>query len=214
MSTRGAIVRVDGDGFKGVYHHWDSYPSGLGATLFSLYQGHFNHDLERMLKELIDDHPAGWSTINAKNFSSPIGYQSLDQAICGTCGKPNWEHYYQNWEHHGKPLTPKAKREMGRGNYCALGHSFDYVRTDNPECYCHGDRSEDALVVTEKNAAGIGCEWVYAFNQKTQMIVLGSYNEDGGKMIGMFGMGNPDAKWRIKAVIDLNGPEPNWEKIK
>lgn len=214
MSTRGAIARVTGDGFQGVYHHWDSYPSGLGATLFHLYNGHFDRDLEKMLKVLIDDHPAGWSTINGKNFDYSAGYQERDQAICGTCGKPNWEHYYQNWEHHGKPLTSKANKEMAQCNYVALGHSFDLVPTNNPECYCHGGRHEDAMVVTEKDAADIGCEWVYAFNHKAQMIVLGSYNDDGKKMIGMFGMGNPDAKWRIRATVDLNGPEPHWGQIK
>jgi hypothetical protein len=70
MSTRGAIARPDGNGgFKGVYHHWDSYPSGLGKDLFELARDHKRwatglplEDLQAMLKHLIDDHPAGWST--------------------------------------------------------------------------------------------------------------------------------------------------------
>ena len=139
----------------------------------SLYQSYFNRDLERMLKELIDDHPAGWSTINNADFSLVPSYIEISKKSEGS-------------------FTDEAK---------------------GPESYCHGDRSEGALVVTEKNAADIGCEWVYAFNNKAEMILLGSYNDDGRKMIGMFGMGNPDAKWRIKAVIDLNGSEPNWENI-
>ena len=32
-------------------------------------------------------------------------------------------------------------------------------------------------------------------------------------MIGMFGMGDNDATWLVVAVIDLNGEEPNWERI-
>jgi len=173
MSTRGVIARKDGNGFTGRYHHWDSYPSGLGATLMSLYQRHFNRDLEIMLKELIDNHPAGWSTINKCDFSLAPGFVDLSEKI---------------------DQSGDAK--------------------DRPQCYCHGKRTEDALVVTEKNAADIGCEWVYAFNDKNQMVVLSSYNEDGAKMIGMFGMGNPNAKWRVKAIIDLDGPEPNWQEIK
>ena len=73
MSTRSCIARKTGvDGFSGVYHHWDGYPEGLGATLFKLYRGHFARDLPAMLTYLIDDHPAGWSTINGRNFTPSV----------------------------------------------------------------------------------------------------------------------------------------------
>ena len=64
MSTRSVIARKDGLTFKGVYHHWDGYPSGLGATLFGLRNGQYKGDTQAMLKALIDEHPAGWSTLN------------------------------------------------------------------------------------------------------------------------------------------------------
>ena len=165
MSTRGTIARVNGDGFKGVYHHWDSYPEGLGQTLWRLFHEHFDQDIERMLEVLIDEHPAGWSTINGKDFSLAPGYVN----------------------------------------------GFD-EKGSQPLCFCHGDRHEEAQVVTEKDAAGIGVEWVYAFRD-TVMLVLSSYNADGHKMIGMFGMGNEDARWKIVAQIDLLGEEPDWERI-
>lgn len=80
MSTRGAIVRVTGDNtFTGVYHHWDSYPDGLGKTLWDLYHGHFNKNIDAMLKVLIDEHPAGWSTINNKDFNYPAGFNEQDK---------------------------------------------------------------------------------------------------------------------------------------
>ena len=63
MSTRGAIARLSGEGFKGVYHHWDSYPSGLGKALWDTYQK--VGVLDAMLDGLIDQHPAGWSSIVA-----------------------------------------------------------------------------------------------------------------------------------------------------
>ena len=34
MSTQAAIARRHGDGFLGVYHHWDGYPNALGKTLW------------------------------------------------------------------------------------------------------------------------------------------------------------------------------------
>jgi hypothetical protein len=64
-------------GFKGVYHHWDSYPDALGKTLFKLYHGHFKRDLTAMLAFLIDKHPAGWSTINGADLSLPAGYEDI-----------------------------------------------------------------------------------------------------------------------------------------
>lgn len=60
MGTNGVIAREDGNGR---YHHWDSYPEGLGRALFTLRNDHFSGDTEAMLKVLIDDHPGGWSTI-------------------------------------------------------------------------------------------------------------------------------------------------------
>jgi hypothetical protein len=79
MGTRGCIARVvertaGTIGFDGVYHHWDSYPTGLGETLFKLYNGFFAKDIAKFLQVLIDDHPAGWSTINNADFSMAAGF--------------------------------------------------------------------------------------------------------------------------------------------
>jgi hypothetical protein len=71
VSTNGIIARSTGEGtFAGVYHHWDSYPNeGLGHFLIHILTGHFDNDLARMLHFLIDEHPAGWSTIVNKDFA-------------------------------------------------------------------------------------------------------------------------------------------------
>ena len=78
MSTNGIIARSTGEGtFEGVYHHWDSYPNeGLGQFLIRILTGHFKKDLARMLCFLIDEHPAGWSTIVNKDFALKPGYTS------------------------------------------------------------------------------------------------------------------------------------------
>lgn len=74
MSTRSVIARTTPAGFTGVYHHWDGYPSGVGATLYALYNGHFQKDIKAMMHFLIEDHPAGWSTINGADFSLEPGF--------------------------------------------------------------------------------------------------------------------------------------------
>jgi hypothetical protein len=74
MSTNGIIARATGENkFEGRYHHWDSYPSGLGKSLVNLYRGYFQRDLTSMLKVLLDDH-TGWSTIVEKDFTLKAGY--------------------------------------------------------------------------------------------------------------------------------------------
>ena len=213
MSTRGVIARQKGDSFEGRYHHWDSYPTGLGKTLWELAHNQFKGDIEGMLRILIDEHPAGWSTICNKDFSLSVGYNNLDKGNCLTCGKPSWEHYYQEWDSHGKRLTAKARQSMANGIYMALEHSFEVQRTINAECYCHGDRSEDELLVTEKNAADMGCEYAYVFSDNGVMTILSSLNCDGSKMIGMFGMGNPEARWGVLAAVPLDGLEPDWHAL-
>ena len=73
MSTRSIIARKTEEGFAGVYHHWDGYPTALGQTLWGLYHKG-DKDLDGMLALLIDSHPAGWSSINGVDWTQPIGY--------------------------------------------------------------------------------------------------------------------------------------------
>ena len=110
MSTRAAIVRltcVSPVRWAGRYHHWDGYPSGLGATLWELYHGHFKRDLDAMLKVLLDDHPAGWSSLHAADFDQKPGFaepldstnQSANQPQCychGDRAEPAWEVTHEN----------------------------------------------------------------------------------------------------------------------
>ena len=61
MSTRGIIARpTEGEGFIGRYHHFDAYPAGLGMQLIELINA---WGVSNTAKTLIDDHPAGWSSI-------------------------------------------------------------------------------------------------------------------------------------------------------
>ncbi len=74
MGTRSVIAKPTQTGFSGRYHHWDGYPSGLGATLYDAYQGHFGGDLDAMCHFLLDEHPAGFWTIVGRDLSLPCGY--------------------------------------------------------------------------------------------------------------------------------------------
>lgn len=105
MSTRGAIARPIAEsatgGWEGRYHHFDSYPTGLGKTLWALHFGFFDRDIAAMTKYLIDDHPAGWSTINGRDLSLTPGFieygrkhnhREQDRALCYCHGDRSEEH--------------------------------------------------------------------------------------------------------------------------
>lgn len=85
MSTNGVIAKATQEGFTGVYHHWDSYPEGLGKTLHELYNGHFDQDLNQMLDYLLGH---VWSTINESDFNLDPGFMNM--------GKTNFSTYKDN----------------------------------------------------------------------------------------------------------------------
>lgn len=95
MSTRSMIARRNANGvIEGRYHHSDGYPSGLGRTLWALYHGHFAKDAGAMRKFLIDDHPAGWSTIvgfdSGCDFTQEPGFIEFHNPIMQAAMKSNY----------------------------------------------------------------------------------------------------------------------------
>lgn len=226
MSTRSVIARKNGTGFTGVYHHWDGYPSGLGATLFELRNKHFKGDTAAMLAFLIDEHPAGWSTINGADFLYPPSTGSNDNIKpCDLCGKPTWAHYRQywgganggnfgkgstEWKACGKPAQPEGTETL------VYGHPAKRPEKDEPHgpVYTRGEASE----MNERNASDCGCEYAYVFDGNGTMLIQSSYCDPNGKhssqkMIGAFGCGDPKATWKTIAVVNLDGTEPDWDKI-
>jgi hypothetical protein len=63
MSTRGFIGGKTADGYWGVYHHSDSYPTGLGKTLQEWYKDGPFTSLAQTMDYLVNKHDGGWSSI-------------------------------------------------------------------------------------------------------------------------------------------------------
>lgn len=90
MSTHAMIARKTTDGFTGRYHHSDGYPSGLGKALWYLLALATQDDeLERIVKTLVDEHPAGWSNILGVDWSRTPGFGPGDQPQCYCHGQRN-----------------------------------------------------------------------------------------------------------------------------
>lgn len=191
MSTRACIARKTGPTtFQGVYHHWDGYPTALGATLWSLYHGHFKRDLEKMLSLLIDEHPAGWSTINNADFKLPAAYQEAKYRK-----KRNGDNDYSKPIPHG-PIC-----------YCHGGrHEEASPVTEEDDC-----GMEWAYVFGLEKKLMHVLERVYTDNA----VSTGGANLGGKHMVGMFGCGAPGhQRWQDLAAVALDGPEPDWESLR
>lgn len=217
-------TNVSGKEWAGRYHHWDSYPSGLGATLYELVRSKRLGGLETTLRVLIDEHPAGWSTINGADWRQHSGYEESSKERCKVCGRRSWEHYAQSYRTpvRKKRLeailatlpSDKADRIRLKQEF-VLWHPFehDFDRRRRPECYCHGDRHEGPWELTQSTAAGSGVEWVYVFDVQCRAMTILEAVAEGHHSVGMFGMGNPDAAWLERLVVSLDGAEPKWKAL-
>jgi hypothetical protein len=161
--------------WAGRYHHWDGYPWALGATLFDLVRQCTLGDLATTLRGLIDDHPAGWSTINGADWALRPGFTerwkdesgkklALDLAAL-------WEPLYERTRRTQLEATlvelpPAEAMRLQRNKqfilWNSLTHYFGALR--RARCYCHGDRDEVPWELTQDDAASYGVEWVYVFD--------------------------------------------------
>lgn len=184
MSTRSEIFGPDG---KGRYHHWDGYPLGVGRTLWALYHGHFERDVRAMRKVLLEDHPAGWSTINGADWSLEPGFIDNINYTCAKCGEDHNLHYWQN-------LTSAQKKALGEWDPLKRGYLVKDHMPQRPEmpkppqCYCHGAREEEA----DGRILGpeIGEEYAYVI-EDAGLRVFASPK----KLLGFFPWDEPEPTW-------------------
>lgn len=76
MSTRSIIAIQNKKGFKGGYHHWDGYPTGLGEYLFDTFQ---------------ED---GWAMVEKATSHSWSSFQSEECHCCGTMSDGRREEFW------------------------------------------------------------------------------------------------------------------------
>lgn len=119
------------DGTTGRESFSDGFPSWLGVELFALYHQSFKGDLGAMVKALITDHPAGWSSIfgprdveikpnphPAESFATAT-FENPDGPRCychGERPEPDWD--YKDGNNSGfdwiYTLRPAGLRVQGR----------------------------------------------------------------------------------------------------
>jgi len=183
MSTRAIIARRKGDSWEGNYHHWDGYPSGLGKSLWDMY--HTGPYAGRL-----DD----------------MAHVLIDEHLGGwsTIVDKDWtkEPGFQEYS----ADTPSVIEEPEAYAEWAEEHN-------QPQCYCHGDRSEGPYPLLGPNADA-GAEWVYVLDvEEHTMSVYEAARADERHAVGMFGFNPGRAAWVLRGVVDLDGAEPDWGRL-
>ena len=199
MSTRSCIARKGGEGWRGVYHHSDGYPSGLGSYIFDHIRRN-GGDIDAFLHWAIDEHDGGWSHI----FPASV----LRKKGKGT--------YYDD-------TSPQPQC------YC---HGYfarrDGIRPGMGRGIITGCECGDKRYLTSKSKEAPSCnplmiEWVYILDTESRtMTILESYGEDIPNTFA-FTIVHEDGteeqrptriyRHRTKAVVNLDGPEPNWREM-
>jgi hypothetical protein len=212
MSTRSEIFGPDG---RGRYHHFDGYPSGVGATLWELYRHVFECNIGEMRKVLIDDHPAGWSTINVSvegwKARKP-GYVDISRNYkCSRkgCGKPHDEHYFQYLPQEAQDKMRAEGFDPAKQGYALLGHSpvvppdLQKVWDETPKCYCHGQRSE----AEDQRMATLGT-W-----DDGSLFLLSDINEEYAYILDDDALYVYASPHRLLGVFRWDEAEPNWKSL-
>jgi hypothetical protein len=186
MSTRGIIARKTGRrSWEGVYHHFDSYPTCLGKTIWDMIHNEFNGNAEEFLKFAIDEHPAGWSHIMDGNIFTE-DFTKFEQ------GKQCYCHGYL------------AERD-GISPDKSLLIRYPECNRDPQERYLNCLFWEWIYVIDpKKNTMTIFCN----YDTKRKFKVKdtgedGTYYEYDSTMFA----------FKKVTTVKLDGPEPDWEKI-
>lgn len=221
MSTRGvvAVLNEDGKGWKGIYNHSDSYPTGLGADVWEQLQ---KHGVEAVSADLL-------------KFAEWDDY--LEGGVCPYCGKKaGAPHTFtmgiygrgttrtSNFAEGGSDAQYKTKKEMTdyyqslsawKGRDAEIKQMVDrefelrerVAKTGYPDVkaqyHKHSKPGKESIITSRDrdNAAPLFYEWIYVLDPKTgTMTILHHY--DTRKTFIENGTTQSRYGWRLVTSLD------------
>ncbi|MBC7219282.1 MAG: hypothetical protein H5T49_04030 [Hadesarchaea archaeon] len=237
MSTRGCVAIKTGTGWRGVYNHCDSYPSGLGKELWDHLKG---KDLKKFAEELLrfDD----WWNYLAEGVCPYCGRRGLSQPhsisveILNRLGKKHYfgpfnkrfrtkremREYYRKlplWRGRDEEIEREIEKEW------EIRRNIRNTGFPDPRIKYHKHKFVDLseLQITSENVDPLFIEWVYVVDpeQRTMDILACQGFSVGGtaKNVpertgdGFVDHGNYKYRHVRVARVSLDGKEPDWNFI-
>lgn len=224
MGTRGVVaVRTGPKTWKGVYNHWDSYPTGLGADVWAEIT---EHGIEKVAKEMLKY--GDWREYKSKGICEYCGQKvgqphSISGKIISPASifSPELVKKYADIKTPGE-LTAKLLTEptLGRDPHIiarSVLQDFDIFRalaeTGYPdpkaEHHSHGQGKVDQI--TNETTEALWHEWVYVLDTKKKLVEV------------WMSVANPDVPpltnssrefYHVKVTeVHVEGRDPDWAVI-
>jgi len=226
MGTRGAVaVRTSPGTWKGVYNHFDSYPSGLGAEVWK--------EVKRKGVEVVSK-----GVLKVGDWR-----EYLSKGICEFCGKKLGQPHsiegpvfgYEDGKDFTGNRAAKLKSKNVKELAAAIKSSFggEFIDSDRalvaakkewpivqsmkkigyPDpgglYHKHGEGKKDQI--TEKTVDTLFIEWTYILDTKRNRIEIWHHRVAGGRPK----KGEESPKYELFKVTEVSpiGPEPDWTKV-
>lgn len=205
MSTRGCVAVKKKDGWRGVYNHYDSYPTGLGPELWAELQ---EANLPEFAQRLLDS--TDWRDY-------------LSSGECKYCGR----------EGVGQPHSISGKvmgfdKDLGGGPDPDIKRNLQLTGYPDPEAEYHshaldGGKSVEDTYVTSEDPDPLFLEWVYVLDPSSRSLEILTHRgtSSNGRPVdepwlrddGYWEYGHCAYRHVRIALVDLDGPEPDWQLI-
>jgi len=227
MSTRGAVAIKNGNGWLGVYNHWDSYPTALGKELWD-YLHQDGIDLGQFAQELLryDD----WRNFRDGGICPYCGKVGMGQphSITGDAAYPaligeykryesadEMREYFSQlpaWQGRDDEIEQMIEQQLEiKNNVATTGYP-------DPQAKYHG-HGELTDKVTNENADPLFIEWVYVIDPKRMVLEVLAHRRGEGEHTesseygGYHEWQSPNYEHYLLATYALNGDEPNWKEL-
>jgi len=214
MSTRGCIGVGRARKFRGIYNHFDNYPSGIGPELWKKLKSY--PSAQAFADELLqyDD----WRAFINKGVCQYCGHQRGQPHSFGGGIQEAWRYKDEEWIKAGLVrVTEKAIRTYWKGMDWAeerpeevqrqikadLEVLANVNRTGFPDpqvlFHEHNELPREQHHLSERSIGVSWCEWIYLIDPANERLAVHCVDRTKGLP-------------RV-AACPLDGPEPQWEEM-
>ena len=234
MSTRGCVAIGTPDAWRGVYNHYDSYPTGLGVAFWQhlqelLKEGKSPEDFARELLAYDD-----WRAFLNKGICEYCGrHTSQPHSISGVIfgrreefkTKEDMRRYFQSlpaWKGRNIEIERMIQAEwQTRENIARTGYPDPRVKHHK-----HETGPSEKRHITSDDPDPLFIEWVYVIDLITATLHVLAHNGHSKpantRRAGLQSRLDGNGRWDYGHCVywhepvgsfPIQGPEPNWEAL-